>query len=414
MKTLNLKKYHVRSLVMFFIAIFGVVAMVYYRKATASSCVTPSGIDAGTVVMTANVSNSGKYRIWNRIMASGTGSYQLEVDQNKCYSIDVNAQVPANKWTWINYSNGDVNKPIDVDLAAGVHTVKLVKKDKNIKLDRILVLSDLKCEPSDTGANCAGINISPKVSITSPSSGYSVNAPGVVDISASASDSDGSVMKVEFYNGSKLLATTNKQPYAYKWTGVAAGSYTISARAYDNDGGITNSSGVAVKVNASTPSEAMSVKITASNDTYISSDNPNSSYGKATELKATASAYRTFLRFDTKNRKPPVGKTLTSAKLRVFTYRNKVNTGGYEIHESLIPWDPDRMTWNNQGSAYGKLVTTSSTPKSGQWMDISLPLNAVPFDHNAKFGIRYTVTLAGTSIGSVESSHKPQLILEYK
>ncbi|MDX1981647.1 MAG: LamG-like jellyroll fold domain-containing protein [Bryobacteraceae bacterium] len=79
-------------------------------------------------------------------------------------------------------------------------------------------------------------NQAPTVSLTSPSNGATYNAPATVPLSASASDPDGSIARVEFYNGSTKIGEDTSAPYQFTWTNVAAGSYQLSARAFDNLG----------------------------------------------------------------------------------------------------------------------------------------------------------------------------------
>ena len=94
------------------------------------------------------------------------------------------------------------------------------------------------------------VNTPPVVSMTSPADGSSYTAPATIPLAATASDADGSVLKVEFYEGTQLLGTSTTAPYTYAWTGVAAGSYVLSARAYDNLGATTDSAPVNVTVDA--------------------------------------------------------------------------------------------------------------------------------------------------------------------
>ena len=75
----------------------------------------------------------------------------------------------------------------------------------------------------------------PSVSITSPGSGSTLPA-GNITIQATASDSDGTITAVEFYEGSNLLGVDTAAPYSLTWAGVTDGCYTVLARAYDNDG----------------------------------------------------------------------------------------------------------------------------------------------------------------------------------
>lgn len=75
-------------------------------------------------------------------------------------------------------------------------------------------------------------------------------APAVIAFNASASDSDGSIAKVEFFNGDTLLATVTQAPYSYVWNGVGINSYQLTARATDNLGAVTTSIARTVTVTA--------------------------------------------------------------------------------------------------------------------------------------------------------------------
>ena len=100
--------------------------------------------------------------------------------------------------------------------------------------------------------NTVGGNVAPVVSLTSPAAGAVFTAPASVSITASASDSDGSVAKVEFFNGATKLGEDTSSPYAYTWSGVAAGSYSLTAKGTDNLGATATTSSVTITVNGST------------------------------------------------------------------------------------------------------------------------------------------------------------------
>ena len=93
------------------------------------------------------------------------------------------------------------------------------------------------------------VNNPPTVSLTSPASGALFNAPATLTLSASAADADGSVAKVDFYQGATLIGTSTTAPYALTWTNAAAGIYTLTARATDDRGGVTTSAPVAITIN---------------------------------------------------------------------------------------------------------------------------------------------------------------------
>ncbi|MFP5040651.1 Ig-like domain-containing protein [Parasediminibacterium sp. JCM 36343] len=90
--------------------------------------------------------------------------------------------------------------------------------------------------------------IKPTVSITSPLNNSSFTPPASIAISANAADANGSITKVDFYNGSTLLASDTSSPYSYTWNNVPLGKYTIIAVATDNDGNTTTSAPVAISV----------------------------------------------------------------------------------------------------------------------------------------------------------------------
>ena len=54
---------------------------------------------------------------------------------------------------------------------------------------------------------------------------------------------------MDFFAGSTFIGTDTTAPYSVTWTNVAAGSYTLTARALDTDGAMTSSAGVNVTVN---------------------------------------------------------------------------------------------------------------------------------------------------------------------
>jgi len=82
----------------------------------------------------------------------------------------------------------------------------------------------------------------PVVQFTSPSTDTVLIAPATIKLVATASDGDGTVTQVKFYNGSTLLASEDTAPYTYEWINISGGSYTIRAVATDNDGNISQDS----------------------------------------------------------------------------------------------------------------------------------------------------------------------------
>lgn len=92
------------------------------------------------------------------------------------------------------------------------------------------------------------VDAPPTVTVTSPAANAVFAAPANITLSATASDSDGSITKVEFYANQTLVATDTTAPYSFVWNNVPEGNYTITAKATDNDGAVTTSLGVPITV----------------------------------------------------------------------------------------------------------------------------------------------------------------------
>ncbi|WP_199199724.1 glycoside hydrolase family 48 protein [Micromonospora sp. RP3T] len=83
--------------------------------------------------------------------------------------------------------------------------------------------------------NGASSNQPPSVSLGVPAGPFT--APADVPLTATASDADGTISKVEFYRNGLLVNTDTTAPYGYDLLSLPAGSYTVQAKAYDNAGG---------------------------------------------------------------------------------------------------------------------------------------------------------------------------------
>ena len=106
---------------------------------------------------------------------------------------------------------------------------------------------------SATVSASAATNAPPVVTLTAPVNGATYTAPATIAVSATATDSNG-IARVEFYRGTTLLATDTSSPYAYSWTGVAAGTYAVRAVAYDSAGASASSATANITVATATAS----------------------------------------------------------------------------------------------------------------------------------------------------------------
>lgn len=108
-------------------------------------------------------------------------------------------------------------------------------------------------------------NIAPTVSITSPAMDASFVAPASIEIEATASDANGSVSQVAFYNGGVLIGTDVASPFTFTWTGVPTGSYNLTAIATDNDGGMDTSDVITVTSTNTAPEISLTANVVSAN-----------------------------------------------------------------------------------------------------------------------------------------------------
>ncbi len=110
------------------------------------------------------------------------------------------------------------------------------------------------------------VNQPPVISLTAPASGTSYTEPANITITASASDPDGTISQVEFYQGTTLLSTDLASPWEFTLTNALAGSYSFTAKATDNSGATAVSAAVSVTVTAPVTAFTFSSRIATGTD----------------------------------------------------------------------------------------------------------------------------------------------------
>jgi len=99
-----------------------------------------------------------------------------------------------------------------------------------------------------------GANQLPNVSLTSPLANQSFTAPANIALAAIASDADGTIARVEFFQGSTLIGSATAAPYGAAWNNVPAGSYILTARATDDRGATRSTTAIPITVTGGGPS----------------------------------------------------------------------------------------------------------------------------------------------------------------
>jgi len=256
---------------------------------------------APTVTLTSPVTNS-IYTAPATISLSATAS-----------DPDVNGSI----WR-VEFYNGttllgtDYNAPyqyIAFNLPVGTYSIKAIAFDD----------AELASQPSVSVITVVE-NQAPTVTINSPLSNASFNAPASITIDVTASDPDGSISQVNFYNGSTIIASDLTAPYSFTWNNVPAGVYNITALAIDN-------------LNASASSTRNNIAVIANPPPVVSITNPvtNQSYtAPATiNIEVTATdAGGSITKVDFYNGSTLLGTDLTAPY--AFTWNN-VPVGVYNI-----------------------------------------------------------------------------------
>jgi hypothetical protein len=158
-------------------------------------------------------------------------------------------------------------------MPAGTYAMYALATDKAGVTTKSPSISISVGSASSSTTTSSTTNKPPAVAITAPASGATYVAPATGYLTASASDSDGTISKVDFYAGTTLVGTRTTAPYTTTWSNVSAGTYSITAVATDNSGATTRSAAVSVTVNSSTSTNVpptVSITAPAGGTTYVS------------------------------------------------------------------------------------------------------------------------------------------------
>lgn len=89
-------------------------------------------------------------------------------------------------------------------------------------------------------------NAAPQVEFTQPSPGVRTLSGAKLTLQVDASDNDGEVERVEFRNGPILIGEVFQPPYRMEWNSIPSGDLTVTAVAFDNSGGYSETASVSL------------------------------------------------------------------------------------------------------------------------------------------------------------------------
>ncbi|MBW8682827.1 carbohydrate-binding protein [Chitinophaga rhizophila] len=180
---------------------------------------------------TANVTITGRYTFSARVANPGAAkTFHVEMD------------------------GIDITGPVTVPTTGGFQAWQTVATTTLQALPAGVHVFRIALEAADFNVNYFNFDLAignaPTVSITAPVNGEAFASNSDILLRATAADTDGTIRKVEFFQGATKIGEDTTSPYQYLWTGVAAGNYSITARATDNNQMTAISTPVAINVTA--------------------------------------------------------------------------------------------------------------------------------------------------------------------
>ncbi len=230
-------------------------------------------------------------------------------------------------------------------------------------------------------------NVAPIANITSPSANAQFQQGNSITIQASASDSDGTITKVEFFNGTTKLGEDTTAPYSFTWNNATVGSHNLTIKATDNEAAVTESSAVAITVSA-TPNVAPIANITSpSANVQFLQGNSITIQASATDSDGTISKVEFF------NGITKLGEDTTAPYSFVW---NNATVGNH----NLIIKATDNDAAVTESSAVA--ITVSATPNVAPTANITSPSANAQFQQGNSITIQASATDSDGTISKVE------------
>jgi hypothetical protein len=184
-------------------------------------------------------------QIWE--IAVPNGVYNVHAVVGDPSYTDVNSKLTIEGVLTINGTTSAANPWLEGTVAVTVSDGRLTIGNQSGSYNKICFI--------DIASSAVVINQPPAIAISAPANGALFTAPTNLAITASATDPDGTVTKVEFFDGTAKLGedTNGTDGWSLPWSNVSIGAHTLTARATDNGGAAANSAPVGITVKAAAP-----------------------------------------------------------------------------------------------------------------------------------------------------------------
>lgn len=211
-------------------------------------------------------------------------------------------------------------------------------------------------------------NVAPVVSITSPADGASFTSGQSVPLSANASDSDGQIVLVEFFQGTTKIGEIASAPFQVAWQTPPIGTFSLTAVATDNQGARTVSSPISISIVGGSPSGTVILQrglngFSLTADTYLSNYHKTLALGSSALMQDGGSNYTILTRFaifQSEGGPVPNGAAIQSARLSLYKYSAYNMT--YGAHRLLRQWEESTANWNQASSSAAWSLAGANAP----------------------------------------------------
>ncbi|MBF9236253.1 carbohydrate binding domain-containing protein [Hymenobacter sp. BT683] len=212
----------------------------YYNNRIVTSALLPDGTPLRAVYAATSVFNGNRAPssiFFNNTIRNNTIGYR-----NPAYSIPYPGRHDLSNGACATCT-GTVHLPNPITLATEQNELTLWQQK--------LAQNGIVIGPNGTSSPTTPANTAPVVQLSAPATATVGTA---LALTATASDANGTVARVEFFSGATKLGEDTTAPYAFSFAPAAAGTLSLTARATDNAGAATTSAPVAVTVAATTTS----------------------------------------------------------------------------------------------------------------------------------------------------------------
>ena len=179
---------------------------------------------------------------WSKFVRPGY--VRIDVDKNPTYNVYLSAFKNNDDVVFVAVNRSTVEKTLTVTIPnTKVKTWEryVTSETKNVQKEASVVSESgtfqITLEPSSATTFVGKAEIgTPSVTITQPGDGSLIEMGNEIVLTASASDPDGTIASVSYYDGEMLIGTGSGSDYELRWSDYTEGTHTLTAIATDNDG----------------------------------------------------------------------------------------------------------------------------------------------------------------------------------